>query len=204
MAKTKFSQEQLLVFMAKVMSIVENRRYSFRHVHLCSKHNLLLKNQVVVGHMDIIADDSYWELIDYEFLLDIINYTEQQYCEKAQFPKRALFLKYTYRNSGEKSKFKNMPNRNTLTRIGSNIDDFPYLLEAITRLNNNAEAKDCYDYDIIEETLEEIKSETSTYRAKAKDITISTKALVKKLNEPEQYRHYYDDKQLYYRYAEYK
>lgn len=191
MADKQFSQEQLLTFMAKLMSLIEKNHYSYRNINLCSKHSLLLKNEVVVGHMTIIADDDYWQLVDQSFISNI-NYTDWQYQEKAQSPKRALFLKYSYDNYGTKNKYKSMPTVNTQAKIGSNIDDFPYLIEAITRLNNNAEKSEKSSDEIIRETLLELTIESKELESKEKSL-IATKDLVKKLNEVKLYRHSYND-----------
>lgn len=191
MANKQFSQEQLLTFMAKLMSLKEKNHYSYRNINLCSKHSLLLKNEVVAGHMTIIADDDYWQLVDQSFISSI-NYTDWQYQEKAQSPKRALFLKYSYDNYGTKNKYKSMPTVTTQAKIGSNIDDFPYLIEAITRLNNNAEKSEKSSDEIIRETLLELTIESKELESKEKSL-IATKDLVKKLNEVKLYRHSYND-----------
>ncbi len=190
----QFSQEQLLGFLVRTMSIVEGRNYSIREVNLCSKHRNILKNEVVVGHMTIIADDNYWQLIDHNFI-SYLNYTEQQYREKAKLPKRALFLKYSYQKGTAKHRYKNMPAKDNLLQIGSNIEEFPYLLEALTRLNNNANESGNYDNDTIKQALSEIKTRLN----KQKTSSIKTKELVKKLNEVELYRHYISDSDQYFR-----
>lgn len=182
MEEDSFTQEQLLNFIAKTMSLVENGTYTVRNIDLSSKHTFLLKNEVVVGHMTIIADEEYWQLVDSLFL-NSLNYTAIQYSEKAQVAKRALFLKYSYENFGSKNKYKNMPNKNTLVKIGSNIDDFPYLSIALDNLKNNAKRSGNYSKEIIEATITDIIEKVESYRSISSDSTKNSKELVKRLNE---------------------
>lgn len=186
----QFSQEQLLKFMTKVISLVERRHYSLRNVFLCSKYNHLLKNEIVVGYMDIIADDAYWQLIDQEFQPNT-HYTDWQYYDNATHSKSALFLKYTNESFGDKKKYKNIPDKATERKVGSNIDAFPYLIEAISKLENNASEIERYDDEIINATLMEIKKDIMSANKKESS-PATTKELVKKLNEVKEFRHYYD------------
>lgn len=189
MKKTKFSQEQLLTFITRIISLTENQQYSLRNVDLCSKHNILLKNNVIVGHMSIIAPADYWYLVDHNLLKDS-NYSIEDYIAMAQHPKKVLFLKYRYDHNGIKNKYKTMPFDDTVFNFGSGIESSPYLTDAIVRLDNNAKELDDHTNEVIEKTLNEVKEELASPKIFYDGATKNIKELVKRLNETEVYKYY--------------
>lgn len=156
-------QEKVLNFMKETMSIFENKQFQVQRVDLCSTFSHVFPNDIVFGYLFIIGDEDYFREVEQQ-LSSSCNHTLSDYVSLADEERKALFLKYDYVQDGTAYHFKNINNRNGISKFDSRIDHFLYLVEALEQLDEKASYYGGYTEEAYQQVLEDMKKNNENKR----------------------------------------
>lgn len=179
----KVNQEKVLEFMTKVVSLKENEQFSLKKVSLCSQFYTFFPQTFTTGHMFIIGNEGYWKDA-LGFGDENYNKTDCHYASTVNENNRAILFKIGHTLSADTPyKFKKMSKEFCGE---SRISEYPYLDEAVQKLQKNAQSGIATsDDEVIAYTLTQIENENNgigTTTNQAKSPREIEKSLIKRLN----------------------
>ncbi len=179
----KVNQEKVLEFMTKVVSLKENEQFSLKKVNLCSQFYTFFPQTFTTGHMFIIGNEEYWKDA-LRFGDENYNKTDYYYASTVHENNKAILFKIGHTLSANTSyKFKKMSKEFCGE---SRISEYPYLDDAVQKLQKNAQAGIATsDDEVISYTLTQIEKENNEIEAttnKTKSPRKIEKSLIKRLN----------------------
>lgn len=176
--KKSNEQEKILNFMKETMSIFENKQFKVQRVDLCSPFSHVFSNDIIFGYLFIIGDTDYFRAVEHQ-LSSADNHTLSEYVSLADEERKALFLKYDYVQEGTAYHFKNINNKNRISKFDSQIDHFLYLVDAFEQVDKKAAYYGGYTEEVYQQVLEDMK-ENKGYDKDTHDVG---RKVVKQLNK---------------------
>lgn len=163
-----FSQRSLENFIAQTMTVAEGRTFSLKHINII-KYNMLLGP--IDSGMLIVGSKRYWDIYNKEHCSQNYYTRTEQYSYKLAKQGEAIYLPYVYNLSFKNNKYDLKFRRKFCIEKDatySEVEQFPYLMDAFDKLNQNAIKLGSFDNNVIEDTLNEFKTNCNLKKSQLK------------------------------------